>query len=858
MTALQDASVSARTRLGTAASERGNKTLTAWPGTGTILALCLFLLSAQASPSQRKPAKTAAVAFQQEQELLRQGRIEEAKAAMLEELKRNPSSVDGYNLLGIIEADAQNYSSALAAFQKALQLAPHSTKTLNNLGNVYVAQKMPDLAEKEFQTVLRLDPANRDAHYNLGLLLLTRGSAAEAIPHLERVRPQDTQTRLNLIRAYLQAKRAADGLRVAKELSAESKDDVQVHFSLGVLLASEKQYSAARIELEKADALKPETFEILFNLGLDLLRMGESSQAELALNRALKLKPHSVETLSLLAEACMDQSRPLDALNLLLQAHKIAPDNTDVILLMARTSMYQKYFEDAIPLLESGLEIAPQRTDLLGPLGESYFMAGKVEKAIETLQKLVAAQPSARAYAFLGLAHTHLGRFDEAKQDFQNGLKLDPRNTFCLFNLGYIAERQGDSARAEVIFQKVLSVNPEFSDAILELANLRIEAKRLPEAAELLRKYVRASRSPATGYYKLAMVERSLHQAEAADRDLAKFQALAKDASTSSIPYEHLFEYLDSRSNLAPGARQQLDLNALIDQVGKHPGEPEGLYLLAEAYLKSGKADEAKSTIAQLDKLSSGDYRTLTGTGVLLARYRFYDGAIQHFRAALDANPNSDEIKFDLANAYFRERLYSQALEAAEQVSVEGRKDDAYLALLGDIYAHLGDTMHAGEILRDSITRNPDNDQDYLSLALLKLRGNDIAGAEQTLLKGQSRVPGSGKIFWGLGLASAMEGKTREASGELERAVDLLPEWQGSYAVLGVFYFETGQIAKAREVLGRFRNSSASGSLDIGRIEQVLERAPANPSSATDNEPLSMTNRAQLLQLALSLADRTL
>jgi tetratricopeptide (TPR) repeat protein len=301
-----------------------------------------------------------------------------------------------------------------------------------------------------------------------------------------------------------------------------------------------------------------------------------------------------------------------------------------------------------------------------------------------------------------------------------------------------------------------------------------------------------------------------------------------------------------------------MDLDALIDQVGKHPGEPEGLYLLAEAYLRSGKADEAKSTIAQLDKLSSGDYRTLTGTGVLLARYRLYDDAIQHFRAAQQANPNSDEIKFDLANACFRKRLYSQALEAAEQVSAAGRKDESYLALLADIYAHLGDNLRAGEILRDAIGRNPDNDQDYLSLALLKLRGNDIAGAEQTLLKGQARVPGSGKLFWGLGLASVMAGKTREASGELERAVDLLPEWPGSYAVLGVFYFETGQIAKAREVLGRFRNSSASSSLDIGRIEQVLERAPANTAPATDNEPLSMANRAQLLQLALSLADRTL
>ena len=40
-------------------------------------------------------------------------------------------------------------------------------------------------------------------------------------------------------------------------------------------------------------------------------------------------------------------------------------------------------FEDAIPLLESGLKIAPQRADLHAALGESYFMSGKAEKAID-------------------------------------------------------------------------------------------------------------------------------------------------------------------------------------------------------------------------------------------------------------------------------------------------------------------------------------------------------------------------------------------------------------------------------------------------------------------------------------------
>jgi tetratricopeptide (TPR) repeat protein len=178
--------------------------------------------------------------------------------------------------------------------------------------------------------------------------------------------------------------------------------------------------------------------------------------------------------------------------------------------------------------------------------------------------------------------------------------------------------------------------------------------------------------------------------------------------------------------------------------------------------------------------------------------------------------------------------------------------------LLGDIYVHLGDSARAEEILRNAISRNPDNDQDYLSLALLQFRENDIAAAKETLSKGQARIPGSGKILWGLGIASVLEGNTAQAAGQFERVVDLLPEWPGSYSTLGVFYFQTGQVAKAKEVLDRFKNSTASGSLDVNRIKQVLAQAPAPATSSGGREPMTMASREQLLQLALSLADRTL
>jgi len=74
--------------------------------------------------------------------------------------------------------------------------------------------------------------------------------------------------------------------------------------------------------------------------------------------------------------------------------------------------------------------------------------------------------------------------------------------------------------------------------------------------------------------------------------------------------------------------------------------------------------------------------------------------------------------------------------------------------------------------------------------------------------------------------------------------------------MLGVFYFQTGQIAKAKNVLERFRNSNARGGLDVNRIEQVLAKAPA--TAPEGNMPLTMEKREGLLRVALILADRTL
>ena len=103
-------------------------------------------------------------------------------------------------------------------------------------------------------------------------------------------------------------------------------------------------------------------------------------------------------------------------------------------------------------------------------------------------------------------------------------------------------------------------------------------------------------------------------------------------------------------------------------------------------------------------------------------------------------------------------------------------------------------------------------------------------------------------------MLSALEGDNAQAEASFQRAIDLMPEWQSGYSALGTFYFETGQIEKARETLDRYQKLFPQGLLNVSTIQQTLAQAPAQsivPSA------LSPQGRQQFLAIALVLADAT-
>ena len=828
--------------------------------------LCSLWLSGTLAAAQRsappkasageKLPRAAQAQFRDAEQYMRAGDLENARAAALAGLRMAPRSIEGYNLLGIIYGEQKDYAQSVTAFEQALRVDPRSSATYINLGNSYFAQKKFDLAAHELRSALRLDPKNREANYNLGLVLMAQDHPDQAIAFFRHIQPPDPSTSLSLLQAYFRAGQKPRALELAKTLSGQAKNDARIHFSLGLLLASEKQYVPAIHEFELADALEPGTFEILHNLGEAYLRNQNSAQAEEILNRALLLKPDSAGTLYLLAQAENDQHKNVDALELLVRARRLSPQNTDIIFLMGRLSMTQDFFEDAIQVLEEGVKIAPQRADLHAALGESYFTVGKIDRALQEFQTLIELEPSAWSYTFMGLSYRHLGRYDEAKKYFNEGLKKDPHNAPCLYNLGFIEHKQGNYAQAEKLLAQALKLDPDYDDALYEMAGVEMSEKKYAEAIPLLRRSAGMLPHPAEAYYKLATAERNLHQSDAAQRDLKIFETLSKDPVAGPYPLQHLFDLVNQRAGLSPGTKAEVDLEELRSQVKLHPDRPRDLFQLAETYLKLGRADEALQTVTQLDRLSGDDARTALNVGVLLARYGRYAEAIQHFQLALSADPASDDAKFDLANAYFQARAYPQALEVIQQVGGQAQQDDAYLGLLGDIDAHLGRTAEAGKIFQKAIDKNPDNDQYALSLALLQMRAGDTAAAEATLRRAVTRAPDSGRLSWGWGVLAVIEGRNDEAAKYFRRAVDFLPEWQTAYSALGVFYFETGQALQARETLDRYSKLFPRGGLNVNQIRQTLENTSPTKQQPPSAKILSAEERQQFLQTATAMIDQ--
>ncbi|MGH7700313.1 MAG: tetratricopeptide repeat protein [Gemmatimonadales bacterium] len=144
-----------------------------------------------------------------------------------------------------------DYTGAIQALERALQLSPGQTQAESLLGWAQMLHEEYDDALQTFQKVLMKEPANAVARINVGYICLKKRIFGEAIEHLSK----------------------------AIRLDNDKKATLYAHFYLGLVYLQREMYEDAQTFFEKTLKLGPNLIEAHYELGRALWFGGNQARA---------------------------------------------------------------------------------------------------------------------------------------------------------------------------------------------------------------------------------------------------------------------------------------------------------------------------------------------------------------------------------------------------------------------------------------------------------------------------------------------------------------------------------------------------------------------------------------------------
>lgn len=136
-------------------------------------AICAAVLTNQMAFAADTPLQTV-------NQLLDQGKVNEAAKMVQSHLKQNPSDVQMRFLQGVIAAEQQKYDQAIEVFTQLTQDYPTLPEPYNNLAVLHAAKGQERKAAQVLEQAIRTNPSYATAHENLGDLYARMASDAYA------------------------------------------------------------------------------------------------------------------------------------------------------------------------------------------------------------------------------------------------------------------------------------------------------------------------------------------------------------------------------------------------------------------------------------------------------------------------------------------------------------------------------------------------------------------------------------------------------------------------------------------------------------------------------------------------------
>jgi tetratricopeptide (TPR) repeat protein len=359
---------------------------------------------------------------------LRKANRHDAAAKQLETyLATNPLDEDANLLLGMSLEDAGHSKSALAVYEFLAEIAPKNPEGLKRAGAMAYRQNEHQKALEYYERALAADPRDQDAlkaRKDLSAERALSGANAAGVTHSrDQIKDKD----------------------VARELERSQR----LHRS-----DEELQEDLRRLEARYADEATPETMIELADVH-EKLKDPESALDWV--ERALSYRKDSFE---LAARAGDLRAKVMK--KKIAQAGKNGDD--------ARASELERelWSYEAQDYVRR-VDLRPSDANLRLQLGRRLMRIGDFDGAMGQLQKAM-SDPRTKRDAQFCLAQCFQGKgfSDLARKEYQKALEgivqVDDRAKEILYNLGLIAEGEGNAAEARGFFARIFEVDIGYRD----------------------------------------------------------------------------------------------------------------------------------------------------------------------------------------------------------------------------------------------------------------------------------------------------------------------------------------------------------------------------------------------------------
>lgn len=381
-----------------------------------------------------------------------------------------------------------------------------------------------------------------------------------------------------------------------------------------------------------------------------LARAGQGDAASAILTRILSAvpdEPDALQLLGMIARAAKDNVKAAAFFQRSLISN---PSQPHVFNNLGNALLDLQRPKEAVEAYRAALKLQPDYADALTNLGVACLALDDPVAAQDALKRAVKVAPgNAKAWSALGRALRGAHLQDEAIAAYRTALSLRPDHAPTLHNFAVTLRLAGQAENAAGILEHCAVADPNAAEIRYNLGHCYYDLGRLDDAA-------------------------------AAYRAAVSLRPTYRDAHDS---LNRLYwQQGDDRNYLASYA------SALRD----HPDDADLLVDLATRLNLGGQTGQS---ISMLDKalergLDTPAIRHRLGQACWAPARE--EEALSHFRAGIEADPDADECRLELARALIIGHRYGDALEALGPVLQRHPFDQQAIAYQSLAWRFLGDS----------------------------------------------------------------------------------------------------------------------------------------------------------------------